>query len=138
MAGIMKRFNRPLNETYRAFPTFKLNRKRNINLQNDFMENPSSRSAANDGQNGPIRGLSYIFSPVNTGFRDGVLVNNELVTGQEVELKEGCVIINKPNLILSVEKFGGLEPFLLMLTRISSLLLTRLFGAIEAVSFHLL
>lgn len=80
-----------------------------------LFENPNDKSLPS------IKDLSYIFSAVNTSYRDGKLINTELITGQEIELLGECSIINKPLTVQTIEVYGGIEPFLMILTRISKI-----------------
>lgn len=136
--ALLKSFSRPLNSAYKNHYTFRLSSKRNINIQNEFMAQPYLFDNPNDRSLPPIKDLSYIFSAVNTGLQDGKLVNSELITGQEVELSGGCSIINKPLTVQTIEVFGGIEPFLMILTRISRRLLFRYLGAAKVLLQHLL
>lgn len=118
-AVLLKHFSRPLNLAYKEHYNFKLASRKNINIHNEFLQEPHYPDNPMARNLPPIKDIAYMFAGVSTGYRQGKLVNSELVGCQEIELENSCSIIHKPISFESLELFGGFEPLLVILTRVS-------------------
>jgi hypothetical protein len=105
---LTRRLNQQLNTVYKEYHTFKLLDTKSIIVQNDFM-------AAQK-----IKDIIHILCGVNSITRDGVLLNKELVTGNDLEFFNDCTIINKTQILENIDCFGGFESLLVILTKIST------------------
>jgi hypothetical protein len=106
---------------YKDHYNFRLSSRKNINIHNEFLQEPHYPDNPKDKNLPPIKDIGYMFAGASTGYRSGKFANTELVTGQEIELHASCSIIHKPLNYESIELFGGFEPLLMTLTRISNL-----------------
>jgi hypothetical protein len=118
-AVLLKHFSRPLNMNYKEHYNLRLSSKKNINIHNEFLQEPHYPDNPRDKTLPPIKDIAYMFTGVSTGFRHGKLANSELVSGQEIELENSCSIVHKQLSFESIELFGGFEPLLVVLSRIS-------------------
>lgn len=106
----LKKFSKVLNAVYRDHYTFKLANRRGIAYQNDFFEKHG------------IKEVLYVFSGVNMGTRDGKTPRIcELTTGLELNFAGSACIIKKTLYLENIEAYGGFEPLLVLLTKISRL-----------------
>lgn len=131
-AALLKNFSRPLNVNYREHYNFRLSSRKNINIHNEFLQQPHYPDNPRDRTLPPVKEMAYMFAAASTGFRKGKLVNPELVTGEEIELEGSCAIIYKQLNYESIELYGGFEPLLMLLTRISKIALPSHFRAADS------